>query len=104
MTARLVAARPHGNSSKEPKIVLPFADQSRMQPKGRLMADLSCDVAIIGAGTAGLAAERTARNAGAKTLLIDDRFAGTTCASVGCMPSKLLIAAADAAHGVRRAS
>src|SRR5450631_1074488 len=83
---------------------LAFADQSRMQPKGRLMADLSCDVAIIGAGTAGLAAERTARKAGAKTLLIDDRFAGTTCASVGCMPSKLLIAAADAAHGIRRAS
>jgi pyruvate/2-oxoglutarate dehydrogenase complex dihydrolipoamide dehydrogenase (E3) component len=71
-----------------------------MQPKRRLMADLSCDVAIIGAGTAGLAAERTARKAGAKTLLIDDRFAGTTCASVGCMPSKLLIAAADAAYGV----
>jgi putative SOS response-associated peptidase YedK len=34
------------------------------------MADLSCDVTIIGAGTAGLAAERTARKAGAKTLLI----------------------------------
>jgi dihydrolipoamide dehydrogenase len=67
------------------------------------MTDLSCGVAMIGAGTAGLAAERTARKTGAKTLLIDDRFAGTTCASVGCMPSKLLIAAADA-HGVRKAS
>jgi len=59
------------------------------------MNDLNCDVAIIGAGTAGLAAERAARKAGAKTLLIDDRFAGTTCATVGCMPSKLLIAAAE---------
>jgi dihydrolipoamide dehydrogenase len=68
------------------------------------MDDLSCDVAIIGAGTAGLAAERAARKAGAKTLLIDDRFAGTTCASVGCMPSKLLIAAADAAFDARKAS
>jgi dihydrolipoamide dehydrogenase len=68
------------------------------------MDDLTCDVAIIGAGTAGLAAERAARKAGAKTLLIDDRFAGTTCASVGCMPSKLLIAAADAAFYARRAS
>ena len=67
------------------------------------MTELSCDVAVIGAGTAGLAAERSARGNGAKTLLIDDRFAGTTCASVGCMPSKLLIAAADAAHAVRRA-
>ena len=67
------------------------------------MADLTCDVAVIGAGTAGLAAERAARKAGAKTLLIDGRFAGTTCASVGCMPSKLLIAAADAAFSVDRA-
>ncbi len=65
--------------------------------------DLSCDVAIIGAGTAGLAAERAARAAGARTLLIDEAFAGTTCASVGCMPSKLLIAAATAAHAVRQA-
>lgn len=57
---------------------------------------LSCDVAIIGAGTAGLAAERAARKAGARTLLIDDGFKGTLCATTGCMPSKLLIAAARA--------
>jgi dihydrolipoyl dehydrogenase len=68
------------------------------------MNDVTCDVAIIGAGTAGLAAERAARKAGAKTLLIDERFAGTTCASVGCMPSKLLIAAARAAFDARKAS
>ena len=67
------------------------------------MADLACDVAIIGGGTAGLAAERSARAAGASTLLIDDRFAGTTCSTVGCMPSKLLIAAAASAHAVRHA-
>ena len=35
-------------------------------------ADLECDVAVIGAGTAGLAAERAARRQGARTLLIDD--------------------------------
>ena len=62
------------------------------------------DVAIIGAGTAGLSAERAARGAGASTALIDDGFKGTTCATVGCAPSKLLIAAAAAAHAVRRAS
>ncbi|WP_207099522.1 dihydrolipoyl dehydrogenase [Paracoccus shandongensis] len=65
--------------------------------------DLSCDVAIIGAGTAGLAAERAARAAGARTLLIDDGFRGTLCASAGCMPSKLLIAAAHAHAGLDRA-
>ena len=67
------------------------------------MDELTCDVAIIGAGTAGLATERSARSNDAKTLLIDETFGGTTCASVGCMPSKLLIAAADAAHAVRSA-
>ena len=66
-------------------------------------ADLQCDVAVIGAGTAGLAAERAARRQGASTLLIDDRWAGTTCASVGCMPSKLLIVAGEAHHAVQRA-
>lgn len=62
---------------------------------------LRCDVAVIGAGTAGLAAERAARATGARTLLIDPHFNGTTCATVGCMPSKLLIAAAHAAHAAR---
>ncbi|MDD1450448.1 dihydrolipoyl dehydrogenase [Sphingomonas sp. H160509] len=68
------------------------------------MTKLTCDVAIIGAGTAGLAAERSARRNGAKTLLIDEGFGGTTCASVGCMPSKLLIAAGNAMHAVEHAA
>ena len=67
------------------------------------MQNRQCDVAVIGAGTAGLAAERSARAGGAKTLLIDVNFAGTLCATFGCMPSKLLIAAAAAAHAARRA-
>ena len=61
------------------------------------------DVAVIGAGTAGLAAYRAARAAGAAALLIEGGAYGTTCARVGCMPSKLLIAAAEAAHAVERA-
>ena len=58
------------------------------------------DVAVIGAGTAGLAARREAAKLGASVLLIEGGSYGTTCARVGCMPSKLLIAAADAAHHV----
>lgn len=62
------------------------------------------DVAVIGAGSAGLGARRVAAKEGASTLLIEaDRY-GTTCARVGCMPSKLLIAAAEAAHDMQRAS
>ncbi|MEM6993644.1 MAG: dihydrolipoyl dehydrogenase [Myxococcota bacterium] len=62
------------------------------------------NVAIIGAGTAGLVARRNARENGASVVMIDPGPFGTTCARVGCMPSKLLIAAADAAHHARTAA
>ncbi len=61
------------------------------------------DVAIIGAGTAGISAYRAARAAGAATVIIEGGAHGTTCARVGCMPSKLLIAAAEAAHAIAAA-
>jgi dihydrolipoamide dehydrogenase len=64
---------------------------------------LRIDVAVIGAGTAGLAAYRAARAAGASALVIEGGAYGTTCARVGCMPSKLLVAAAEAAHAIDRA-
>jgi dihydrolipoamide dehydrogenase len=56
------------------------------------------DVAIVGAGTAGLAALREVRKRTEHFLLINDGPFGTTCARVGCMPSKALIAAANAFH------
>ncbi|MCG9052386.1 dihydrolipoyl dehydrogenase [Laribacter hongkongensis] len=59
------------------------------------------DVAIMGTGTAGLAAYRAVKAAGLSALLIEGQAYGTTCARVGCMPSKLLIAAAEAAHEAR---
>lgn len=67
------------------------------------MSHRSVKVAIIGAGTAGLSALREARQVTDEVLLIEGGRFGTTCARVGCMPSKLLVAAADAAEAVRRA-
>ncbi|MCC5883852.1 MAG: dihydrolipoyl dehydrogenase [Halomonas sp.] len=58
------------------------------------------DVAVIGAGTAGLSAWQSARQYSDEVVLIAGGEPGTTCARVGCMPSKLLIAAAEAAHQV----
>ena len=68
-----------------------------------MTSTLKTEVAVIGAGTAGLAAYRAARAAGARTVIIEGGAYGTTCARVGCMPSKLLIAAAEAAHAIGRA-
>ncbi len=64
---------------------------------------ISVDIAIVGAGTAGLNARREAERANKSWVLIEAGPYGTTCARVGCMPSKLLIAAAEAAHHVRGA-
>jgi|TARA_B110000116_G_scaffold236388_1_gene221988 dihydrolipoamide dehydrogenase len=65
------------------------------------MKKLNVDVAIIGAGTAGMGAYRAAREYTDNVVLIEGGPYGTTCARVGCMPSKLLIAAADSAHHAR---
>lgn len=56
------------------------------------------DVAVIGAGTAGQNAFRQASKTTKNIVIINDGFWTTTCATVGCMPSKLLIAAAERAH------
>lgn len=58
------------------------------------------DVAIIGAGTAGMTAYRAAREHTDSVLVIESGVYGTTCARVGCMPSKLLIAAAEISHQI----
>jgi dihydrolipoamide dehydrogenase len=56
------------------------------------------DVIIIGAGTAGLAALREVSKQTDNVLMINAGAYGTTCARVGCMPSKVLIEAARALH------
>ncbi len=60
--------------------------------------DTTTDVAVIGAGTAGLAALAKVRRAGKDFVLIDGGELGTTCARVGCMPSKVAIQVADDFH------
>lgn len=67
------------------------------------MQTIKVDVAVIGAGSAGMSAYRAARMHSPHVVLIESGPYGTTCARVGCMPSKLLIAAADAAHSVQLA-
>lgn len=53
-------------------------------------------LAIIGSGTAGLAALKHAQRLTDDIVLINDGDHGTTCARVGCMPSKALLAPAHA--------
>ena len=62
------------------------------------------DVAIIGAGSSGLSALREIRRHTENFVLINHGAYGTTCARVGCMPSKALIEAANAFHHQASAS
>jgi dihydrolipoamide dehydrogenase len=56
------------------------------------------DVAIIGAGSAGLTATSTVRRYTENFVLIDGGELGTTCARVGCMPSKAVIQVGEDMH------
>ncbi len=56
------------------------------------------DVAIVGAGSAGLYALPYIKRSGCSFVLIDPGPLGTTCARVGCMPSKALIQIAHDHH------
>ncbi|MGV2989228.1 dihydrolipoyl dehydrogenase [Vibrio sp. E150_011] len=67
------------------------------------MKQLNVNVAIIGGGTAGLGAYRAAKAHTDNVVMVEGGPYGTTCARVGCMPSKLLIAAAESVHQIEKA-
>jgi dihydrolipoamide dehydrogenase len=56
------------------------------------------DVAIIGCGSAGLYALGQVRSSGKSVVMIDGGELGTTCARIGCMPSKAAIQIAEDFH------
>lgn len=60
-------------------------------------------VAIIGSGAAAMAAALKATERGARVTLIERGAIGGTCVNVGCVPSKIMIRAAQVAH-LRRES
>ena len=62
------------------------------------MEERQVDVAIIGSGSAGLYAMSRVRPSGKSVVLINGGELGTTCARVGCMPSKAVIQVAEDFH------
>ena len=61
------------------------------------------DIIIIGAGTAGISAYKEAIKYTQNILIINAGPWDTTCARVGCMPSKVLIASANRAYDIQHA-
>ena len=62
------------------------------------------DIIIIGAGTAGIAAYKEAIKYTQNILIINHGPWDTTCARVGCMPSKVLISTANRMHDIKTAN
>lgn len=56
------------------------------------------DLAVIGSGGGAFAAAITARRTGKTVVMIERGTTGGTCVNVGCVPSKALLAAAEARH------
>lgn len=59
------------------------------------------DICVIGAGSGGLSVAAAAAQMGASTVLIEKGKMGGDCLNTGCVPSKALIAAGQAAHTMR---
>jgi len=65
---------------------------------------LKADIAIIGAGAAGLVTAAGAASLGRKVVLFEAGEMGGDCLNYGCVPSKAILTAAHKAHGVREAA
>ncbi len=66
------------------------------------MTAIKADICIIGAGSGGLSIAAGAAQMGAKVVLIEGGQMGGDCLNTGCVPSKALLAAGQAAQAMRR--
>ena len=69
----------------------------------RRLADIDCEVLVLGAGPGGYSAAFRAADLGMKTVLVE-RYAtlGGVCLNVGCIPSKALLHVAAVIDESRR--
>jgi glutathione reductase (NADPH) len=67
------------------------------------MATRSLDVVILGGGNAGMGVTVATREAELKVAMIEPDLLGGTCPNRGCMPKKVLVAAAHALDEIERA-
>lgn len=65
---------------------------------------VTTDLCVIGAGAGGLSVAASAALLGVPVVLIERGLMGGDCLNTGCVPSKALIAAAEAAHDGRNAA
>ena len=62
------------------------------------MERIKTDILVIGGGSGGLSVASGAAQMGADVVLLEGHLMGGDCLNYGCVPSKALIAAGNAAH------
>lgn len=67
------------------------------------MSDYDYDLFVIGAGSGGVRAARTAAASGARVAIAEERYFGGTCVNVGCVPKKLFSYGAHYSHDMQDA-
>src|SRR5262245_8231968 len=75
-----------------------------MKSQSQVSTPKAHDVIVIGGGSAGYAAARTARDAGADVAIVDQGPLGGLCILRGCMPSKAILRSAEVAALFSRAT
>lgn len=91
-------SRPNGKGTLCRDLVLSLEKLDTPQTVQRSNMERKVDVLIIGAGTAGLNAASEVRKTTNNFVVVDPGPLGTTCARVGCMPSKVLVQIANDYH------
>ncbi len=96
---RTVVSRPAGSWCLTEAMAEETADENPRTSSGTT----TCDVVVIGLGPGGEAVASKLAGAGLSVVGVDERLVGGECPYFGCIPSKMIIRAADAiARGAPR--
>jgi mercuric reductase len=78
--------------------VLSHRDTAPQPPPAGWQQDAEVDLVVIGTGGAGMSAAIKAAELGRRACIVEAGTIGGTCVNLGCVPSKVLIRAAEAYH------
>jgi mercuric reductase len=91
---RTALAEAVSEAGYQPKEIEVIEETPEVRPTS--IEETEYDLLIIGGGSAAFAAAIRASNLGARVAMVERNTIGGTCVNVGCIPSKNLLAAADA--------
>ena len=78
--------------------------QTKESPSPAASGKFDTDIVVIGGGPGGYVAAIRAAQLGAKVTVVEKSYLGGTCLNVGCIPSKVWIASAEAYQHVKHAA